>query len=107
MGLSMTHTIVTICGSMRFYDLMLKTAEAETAAGKIVLMPFVNTHNSDDDEDLKAILDIMHREKIFMSSEILVVGNYIGESTESEIEYARMRRINIRYTHPEMERAAR
>ncbi len=39
----------------------------------------------------KAMLDDMHKRKIDMADEIYVinVGGYIGESTRSEIEYAK------------------
>jgi hypothetical protein len=41
-------------------------------------------------EDIKIMLDDMHKRKIDMSDEIFVinVGGYIGESTKGEIEYA-------------------
>jgi hypothetical protein len=48
----------------------------------------------------KAKLDVLHFAKIDLSDEILVLdcdGGYIGESTEREIEYARMRGKAIRY----------
>ena len=49
--------------------------------------------------ETKNMLDEMHRQKIDMSHEILVinVGGYIGESTKSEIEYARIKGKKISY----------
>lgn len=81
--------VITICGSMRYYDRMLKVAEYYTAAGSVVLMPFVAIAA---DSDAKAMLDRMHRQKIDMADAIVVVvdaeAQYYGESTHGEIEYA-------------------
>lgn len=48
----------------------------------------------------KEMLDDMHKRKIDMADEIFVinVGGYIGESTRSEIEYAKAHGKKIRYT---------
>ena len=45
------------------------------------------------------MLDEMHKQKIDMSDEIYVinVGGYIGESTKSEIEYAKRKGKKISY----------
>ena len=45
------------------------------------------------------MLDDMHRRKIDLSDEIFVinVGNYIGESTRNEIEYAKLTNKKIQY----------
>ena len=47
--------------------------------------------------DTKNMLDEMHRQKIDMSDEIYVINmnGYIGESTKSEIEYAKSKLKNI------------
>lgn len=47
----------------------------------------------------KEMLDDMHKRRIDMADEIYVinVGGYIGDSTRSEIEYARETGKNIRY----------
>ncbi|WP_219420430.1 hypothetical protein [Pseudonocardia nigra] len=91
--------VVTLCGSMRFWPLMVQVAAAETAAGAIVLAPFVivppdeqNTECGDAaGRALKVRLDALHRAKIAMSSSVLVVTDrtgYWGESTRGEIGYA-------------------
>ena len=51
------------------------------------------------DEKTKKMLDEMHKQKIDMSDEIYVinVGGYIGESTKSEIEYAKRKCKKIYY----------
>lgn len=85
--------IITICGSMRFYAEMLLEAERLTSEGYIVLMPFVTKGELPEGADAltPADLDAMHRVKINLCSEILVITGgtgYVGESTRGEIEYA-------------------
>ena len=80
----------TICGSLRYYEDMLTIARKETANGIIILMPFVADYAYGKmADDRKKMLDEMHRAKIDLSEAIIVVGTHIGESTQSEIEYAR------------------
>lgn len=86
--------VVTICGSMRFYPLMLKEAERLTAQGCIVLLPFV-TKGTDVDA---AMLDKMHRAKMDMADRIVVVVGpafYIGYSTAGEVEYAKYKGMSV------------
>jgi hypothetical protein len=81
--------VITICGSMRYYDEMLIAAQTNTRLGYIVLMPFVAdfiggiTANT-----TKIMLDKMHLAKIDMSQAVLIVGEHVGESTSKEIAYA-------------------
>lgn len=48
---------------------------------------------------MKEMLDDMHKRKIDMADSIFVinVGGYIGESTKSEIEYAKAHGKEVRY----------
>lgn len=92
--------VVTICGSMRYYDRMLKVAEHFTAAGSVVLMPFVTiAADQQADSDAKVMLDRMHRQKIDMADAIIVVTDpetrYVGDSTRGEIEYAETERKQV------------
>ncbi|MDX2633168.1 hypothetical protein PV381_42565 [Streptomyces scabiei] len=101
--------IVALCGSTRHWDALAEANLYETAAGRIVLAPGCNMkqpHPLWEDPDradrLKQQLDELHRRKIDLADEILIVnpGGYIGESTRSEIDYARSLGKPIRYTHP-------
>jgi hypothetical protein len=86
-----TPAIVTICGSMRFYDYMLQVAAQETLEGRIVLAPFCAVTPGQQDEDAKRRLDELHLRKIDLAERIIVVTNgdgYIGESTSREVAYA-------------------
>ena len=100
--------IVCICGSMRFQAEMAEAAAAESLAGRIVVMPHVNTKtwpsDAQDADRLKVELDRLHRAKIRMATGgILVVGDYVGESTTAEIGYARYLGMPVRFTHPEVD----
>lgn len=108
--------VVCICGSMKFFDWMVKVAHKETLRGSIVLMPYV-LKDADltaaekreqqkieqalpDGINLSVFLDAMHREKIDRSDEIIVCSNgigYIGESTNAEIQYAATKLKPIRF----------
>lgn len=84
--------VVCLCGSTKFKR-EFEEAELElTLEGKIVLTVggFMHADILDISKEQKRNLDRLHKRKIAMSDEILVlnVGGYIGESTRSEIEYA-------------------
>jgi hypothetical protein len=91
------YPIVCICGSTRFETETKQMAEQLTLAGQVVLM--VNCWSKKDalhepknpiDEEIKTMLDAIHKQKIRMSDYVLVmnVNGYWGTSTQSEIEYA-------------------
>lgn len=85
--------IITICGSLRFKKEMMEISEKMELMGNCVLTPIYPTKEDKDDytEEEVVILDKMHKEKIKLSDAILVVNvdNYIGNSTKSEIEFAK------------------
>ena len=86
--------IITLCGSTRFKDEFLKAQKELTLAGWIVLSVGLFGHAGDKEvweEDTKEFLDNLHKSKIEMSDAIYVINKdgYIGESTRSEIEWAR------------------
>jgi hypothetical protein len=99
--------IVAICGSTRFMAEMAEADLRETKAGRIVVKPgcdLKSPHEFWSDpaeaEALKMRLDELHRSKILLADEVLVVGDYIGDSTRSEIAYARSLGKPVRFTHP-------
>jgi hypothetical protein len=102
--------IVVICGSTRFMAAMAEADLRETKAGKIVVKPGCDLKSphalwSDpvEAEALKVRLDELHRSKILLADEVLVVGDYIGDSTRAEIAYARSLGRPVRFTHPEVD----
>ncbi len=84
--------IVCLCGSTRFKDAFIQANRDETLKGHIVLTVglFGHYEGLDMSGDTKIMLDELHKRKIDLADEILVinVGGYIGSSTKSEIEYA-------------------
>lgn len=91
-----TKKIVCYCGSLRVAMEAFKKAEYEAVLrGEIALLPccmFVDIqreYGAESDYKIKA--DDLHKRKIDLCDEVMVlnVGGYIGESTRSEIEYAK------------------
>lgn len=91
--------VICLCGSTRFTEQMLVKQWELTKQGNIVLswcaLPESYFKGADkshigDQERVKEIVDEVHKRKIDLSDEILVIniGDYIGDSTKSEIKYA-------------------
>ncbi|MFJ9478801.1 hypothetical protein ACIRRI_27910 [Streptomyces mirabilis] len=108
--------VVVLCGSTRYWEQLHEANLYETAAGRIVLAPGCNLKEPHplwadpaQADRLKQVLNDLHLRKIDLADEILVVnpGGYIGDSTRSEIDYARKLGKPIRYTHPAPEAAGR
>ena len=85
--------IITVCGSLKFQKEMMEISEKMELLGNCVITPIYPVR---DDKKIYtkeeiAMFDKMHKEKIKLSNAILVVNldGYIGESTKSEIEYAK------------------
>ena len=88
------YPVITLCGSTRFKEQFLEAQKRLTLEGNIVISVGLFGHSGDDEvwtEGTKEMLDDMHKRKIDMADAIYVinVGGYIGESTRSEIEYAK------------------
>lgn len=95
------YKIVTLCGSTKFKDAFMKIQEELTLKGCIVISCGIFNHSDNvslSSSDM-AKLDDMHMKKIDMADGIFVidVDGYIGESTKSEIEYAKVRGKTIQY----------
>ena len=87
------YKVITLCGSTKFRDEFISQQKRLTLEGNIVISVGLFGHSGDEEvwsEDIKMMLDDMHKRKIDMADEIFVinVGGYIGSSTRSEIEYA-------------------
>lgn len=94
------YRVITLCGSTKFKKEFINVQKQLTLLGYIVISVGCFGHSGDmfSDED-KYMLDDMHKRKILMADEIYVIdkNNYIGESTKSEIEFAKENNIPIRY----------
>ncbi|MCA1222440.1 hypothetical protein [Streptomyces sp. 8L] len=99
--------IVVICGSTRFMQQMADADRELTWAGCIVIKPGCDMKNPhplwadhDQAEAGKVRLDDLHRAKIRLAHWVLVVGDYVGDSTKAEIVYARSLGKTVHFTHP-------
>lgn len=90
--------IITLCGSTRYWETFRDVGLDLTMAGIIVLSIGIAAPDSmvlaypdtQQGKYQKNMLDSLHKDKISMSSQILVlnVAGYIGDSTKSEINHA-------------------
>lgn len=96
----MKRKVVTICGSMRFWDKIQEMSERlELENGYVVLGVTPSVSGRELTERDISLLAELHRDKIDLSDAIFVVnvGGYIGESVKSEIEYAKENSKEILY----------
>lgn len=106
------YPVITLCGSTRFKDEFYAAQKKLTLEGNIVISVGLFGHSGDEEvwdgmdegtlSKTKAMLDDMHKRKIDMADSIYVinVGGYIGESTKSEIDYAKAHEKRIDYLEP-------
>ena len=95
------YPVITLCGSTKFKDEFMEAQKRLTLAGNIVISVGLFGHSGDEEvwegmdegtlTQTKEMLDDMHKRKIDMADSILVINvdGYIGESTRSEIAYAK------------------
>lgn len=84
--------IVTLCGSLRFQREMMEIAEIMALKGYCILTPvYPVSDNIERTEEQLIKLKVEHFKRIELSNAILVVNinNYIGDSTNLEIDYAK------------------
>lgn len=103
------YRVITLCGSAKFKDEFLKVQKDLTLEGNIVIS--VGFFNEPGDSDFwesmdaktkmktKEMLGDLHKRKIDLADEIFVINvdGYIGESTKSEIEYAKATGKKVNY----------
>lgn len=102
-------TIVCLCGSTRYRVAFEEANYQLTMQGYIVLSVGFFMHacnnvhggNVGATPEQKIELDELHKRKIDLADEVLVlnVDGYIGESTRSEINYAKEHGKPVRYLH--------
>ncbi|WP_029319735.1 hypothetical protein [Butyrivibrio sp. AE3004] len=106
------YKVITLCGSTRFKNEFMEAQKRLTLQGCIVISVGLFGHSGDQEvwENMdegtltktKEMLDDMHKRKIDMADGIYVinVGNYTGDSTRSEIEYALEHGKTVEYLEP-------
>lgn len=84
--------IITLCGSLKFQKEMMGIAEKMALEGNCILTPVypVLENYERTDEQLERLKEA-HFKRIELSDAIFVINenNYIGKSTNLEIEYAK------------------
>lgn len=100
--------IVCLCGSVRFKEEFDLQNWAFTLSGDIVLQPGCWNHKAfhEGSEYMKSCkkgLDELHKRKIDLADLVFIINKdgYIGESTRSEIEYAKSKGKWIMYLEEE------
>lgn len=103
------YPVVTLCGSTRFKDEFYEAQKRLTLEGNIVISVGLFGHAGDSEvwdgmdegtlSKTKEMLDDMHKRKIDMADSIYVINvdGYIGDSTKSEIAYAKKHGKEVRY----------
>lgn len=96
------YKIITLCGSTKFKEEFIQAQKELTLAGNIVISVGLFGHSGDNEvwtDKTKEMLDDMHKRKIDLADAIMVINknNYIGESTKSEIEYAKSMNKEVYY----------
>ena len=84
--------IITLCGSLKFQKEMMMIAEKISLEGNCILTPVYPVLENIERTELQLIkLKEAHFKRIELSDAILVinVNNYIGNSTNLEINYAK------------------
>lgn len=86
--------VITVCGSLKFYEEMMIATEKMELEGNCMLVPIYNPkrpHKDDFTKEEAEMLDKMHQERIKLAEAILVINvdGYIGSSTKKEIEFAK------------------
>ena len=92
--------VITICGSMRYSNEMMIIAEKLALEGNCILTPtYPVLENIEMTKEQILKLKDAHFKRIELSDAIFVVNvnNYIGNSTNLEIEYAKKLKKEILY----------
>ena len=84
--------IITLCGSIKFQKEMMEIAQKQSLQGICILTPtYPVLDNTDITVEQLNYFKEEHLKRIELSDAIIVVdiNNYIGESTNIEIDYAK------------------
>lgn len=102
------YPVITLCGSTKFKEDFIMMQEELTLRGNIVISVGLfghadNKYSKEITPEIKTMLDDMHKRKIDMADMIYVINRdgYIGESTASEIAYAKATGKPVYYMYPQ------
>lgn len=95
------YKIITLCGSTRFKNEFEMVAKELTLRGHIILNLgcFEKTDGGNYNNNQKRMFEKMHKARIDLSTAVMVINkdNYIGESTQKEIDYAKATNKEVYY----------
>lgn len=100
------HKIITLAGSMKYYNEFFRIGSILSSIGHIVLSPFNHNNYYPNDQflndDVKKTLKEVQNARIDMSTDLFVINKnkYIGKDTKEEIEYATNKGLIIEYLEP-------
>ena len=96
---SVRHPVITICGSTRFKEELIRAVGELTHAGWLVFPVGVTEKSRVITPEIKTMLNDIHQQKIRMSEAVYVVNKdgYIGKSTSEEIRYAKLWKRTVYY----------
>ena len=83
--------IVTICGSVRFKEDMMKIRDSLMPDVWVMLPENMEMDIQKIDMDVKSKMDDLHLKKIELADEVIIINidGYIGQSTALEMHYAK------------------
>ena len=96
----MRKKVVAICGSWKFRDKMQEMAERlQLEHGYAVITPVPHVLERELTAEEKALMGDLHLAKIDLCDAVFVVnvGEYVGDATRREIEYAKEKGKEIIY----------
>lgn len=99
----MKPVVVCLCGSTKFKQQFIEANFRETMRGRIVLSVGWFSHSDSSfyypSVEEKLALDELHKRKIDLADEVyfINVGGYMGDSTKSELKYAKEHNKKIRF----------
>lgn len=99
--------IITVCGSLKYKDQIMKITEEYALRGNCMLSIVYPTKKIEEytKEEIE-LLGNLHKERIKISDAILVadIDNYIGKKTQEEIALAKSLNKEIIYYNTEKEK---
>lgn len=96
------HTVITLCGSVRFREEIERLDAELSLAGHVVLTPAAMNRSTELTAADRTRLGLVHLRKVAMADHVVVVnvGGHVGENTRREIEHARSRGIPVSFLEP-------
>lgn len=98
----MNAKVITISGSMKFWEEIIRAGRMLSMDWNIVLIPFKDMDHEKMSKEKREMHIEIHNKRIDMSDELYVVNvnDYIGKSTTNEIVYAMKNSKSVSFMEP-------